>query len=1454
MAENIAAEVLRPVIEAAVKSVGATIKRQFNYLCCFTSNISTLKDEAQKLDDETEGLQRQVDRERENVQIIVPTVETWLIKSNDIKHIKNTILDEVPNVGSGCFKLRARFSLSKRAKKTADRMEELRGQCKFNAISQPGPPTATQTVPLGMTYEFESRKQIEEDIMTSLRGGDVNMIGICGMGGLGKTTMAKIIMNRALEKHLFEEVVMAVVSQPVDKLKIQEDIGGPLGLKLEEETSMANRVQKLHARLKRIILVLDDVWERLELEELGLPRGCKDCTILLTSRNDDVLRAMNVEKVFGMKVLPKEDAWFLFREIAGTCVDDTGLHSIAQQVVEECGGLPIALTTVGAALKDEKNVSIWNDALRQLRKCDPDIPQLIAKVYNPLKLSYDVLGSKHAKFVFLLCCLFGEDADISLECLAYFCMGLGIFDGDMEEARNRMWALIKMLKSRSLLLDGHYENHVRMHDVVRDVCIFIAKEEGYIGGNDCTWFSSFQTTVKERNKLPANLRLLYLTDKSKMEKEIKFDSSFVEGIRDLQVWCIERYKSLTSLPHTAESLRNLNSLMLYSCRRLETLSAVGELVNLEILVCHQCNSIKELPPEIKGLNRLKLLELMRCRRLERIGGGIISSLVGLEELKMVDSFKKWEACDRKESENANARLRELESLINLKCLEIEIENPALATENMHLSSNLERFQIRIPSMHMPHNFSSYRSYKKLSLKWEGRTCIGDWIEKQLLPDAECLHLRGNGANNVDYLAKSQNIRWLHLEECKTMKNIGRTSTDDATVFPFIEHLNIYSLPKLEEILDGPISSNSFHNLNELRLVYLPALKQLWKNSNSPVFPKLKEVELDELPNLETFELPLEAISSINIRSCPRLRNLGQLLFAGNDCLSQLESLKVEKCEMMEQVFLWNEEDERRIAKIMFPKLKKVELDNLPNLVTLCEGIGGIEFPLLTTMEIIKCPKMIVIGSNENNSGGSSNNDNHSSHLFCQPQKVSLGSLKNIIKDNVNTFHFQKIPVSSFNGLEELTVSGYADRVSLFSFSIAVNLVSLRALSISECDEMVRVMQDEEEKAVIGGGRRTLLLPNLQELTLLDLPKLESFCECNCDVELPSLKKVLITGCPNLKSFTLSAPNFESFTTDLPNYLEDGVLNVSFDSLKILAIEGNIENPLYSYKIHASLFNGLKELTICGYEGSVSLFTSSITRNFVSLRELSISECHEMTEVIKDEEDEEDEEVLSLFPNLQNLYLYDLPKLVSFCEWNCDVNCRTVDIRGCSNMKIFNLGSNVSFSFNGLEELTILRYKGSMSLFSPSIAGNLVNLKQLEISYCNKMVKVIEDEKEEENVVSGGGAQTTTTILFPKLQELMLQHLHKLESFCEWKCGVELPSLREVEIIWCSNLKTFSLGPLTTPNLIKVKINDEYFGGGNDLNGALKQQYLEQKEEAANRQKQRKTTTKEEEGAKGEIEE
>ena len=152
---------------------------------------------------------------------------------------------------------------------------------------------------------------------------------------------------------------MAVVSQNKDVKKIQGQIADLLGLKLkgESELGRANELYSILMSSKSVLVILDDVWEALNLTDVGIPCGGqnKRCKILLTSRSEEACNQMRSQKIVPIKVLSEEEAWNLFREMAGDCVETPGLHPIAKEVAKECGGLPVAIVTIGRAL-DRKSV------------------------------------------------------------------------------------------------------------------------------------------------------------------------------------------------------------------------------------------------------------------------------------------------------------------------------------------------------------------------------------------------------------------------------------------------------------------------------------------------------------------------------------------------------------------------------------------------------------------------------------------------------------------------------------------------------------------------------------------------------------------------------------------------------------------------------------------------------------------------------------------------------------------------------------------------------------------------------------------------------------------------------------------------------------------------------------------------------------------------------------------
>ncbi|KAL8494312.1 hypothetical protein ACS0TY_025204 [Phlomoides rotata] len=1345
-------------IEVA-KCSAEPIKRQFNYLCCFNANIRNLRDEAKKLDDAKVGVEGQVDAARRNTQVILPRVETWLDDVNKIQaNMMSAIEPEILNVKSRCLAIKSRFSLSRKATKMVAAMQELQDEHgKFGGqISNPPLPAAmAPSIPLGQTYELQSRKNLEEDIMVSLREKKVSVMGICGMGGVGKTTMAKKIMSRARGEDLFSEIVMVVVSQPVDMLRIQKEMAELLSLKLDVETVPA-RAHLLRTRLmnsKSILIILDDLWKKFNLEDLGISdqRELKECTILLTSRDRDVFIAMNVEKRFQMETLEAEEAWSLFKEKVGACADDQSLLPTAQQIVQKCNGLPIALVTVGEALKEKTSKFIWEDAAQELKSGNPrDIPYFLAQVYIPLKVSFDLLESEHARSILLMCCLYPEDREISVSDLSLYAWGLGMFEGitSVQVARNKVQTLVELLKSRSLLLDcfiGDYVNmdHVKMHDVVRDVGIFIGAKEGLMDPNlswkreesKCSWISVFdadKTTLPRGSKFP-NLRLLLIEGPQSTKTELPPCDNFFESARNLDVFSIRCYR-FKSLPHTIQLLKNLRTLILYICSYLEDISIVCELASLEILYCSGCHSIKELPGGIGRLNHLKLLNISSCYRLKTIPAGVISRLIRLEELTLIKSFKGWEWGG---SEGENAALCELNSLSSLTTLGIEIEDASLAAEQIHLSPNLVDFHVGIGIMHSRGNMHSRRN---MEVELEREVIIGDWIH-QLLRTTESLDLQGEGSNKlVPFLPECQRLKWLTIyKNVKVGTLFDGRSSGTTTHFPLLEFLYLGGIDDLEEIHKGPISSNSFSNLQELVLVSLPKLQHL-----------------------------------------------------GNNYLLRLKKLSIWFCSMLEQVVLWNEEEHLQSSRISFPKLEELSLRYLPRLTSFSRGIQSIEFPLLTEIEIEECPNLKNLVSSTG-----SDDDDDSLHFFCK-SKVAFGRLKKLRFDGrkISRLWCDQIPMNFFTGLVDLAITNCDNIKSLFSLSIATYFVNLESLEIKSCSmiEQVVLLWDEEESGQSSRNHHRITFPKLKTLSLRDLPMLTSFCKGIQSIKFPLLTGMTIGKCPNLKSLVSSTENDKTCSGAINHEDDDDSFHlfcksqVAFGRLKYLKFEDSKISRLWCDQISMDIFIGLVHMTVVSCDNIKSLFSLSIATYLVNLESLEITGCSMIEQVALLWDEEESGQSSHnhrriTFPKLKTLCLCDLPRLTSFCKGIQTIQfplLTKMEIMNCPNLKslvsstendkrcsgaINHEDENDSFHlfcnsqaafgqldkleingydsisslwcekipmefFTGIVELTVSNCGNIESLFSLSITRNLVNLKNLSIRNCSEMVKVVEAKFDE----------------------------------------------------------------------------------------------------------------------------
>ncbi|KAG6526783.1 putative disease resistance protein At3g15700 [Zingiber officinale] len=338
------------------------------------------------------------------------------------------------------------------------------------------------------------------DIVGYIDGGEGNIIGIYGMGGVGKTTILNRIQQHYLPKHtIFDRVIWAVASKDCQLKRLQMNIAKSLGLQtLQENDDEQTCGDKLFSYLKNrsCLLLLDDIWEHMKsVQLLGMAHSATEPgqqqprkVMVFTTRSETVCAQMKAGKKIKVRCLDSEQAWQLFEQNSDEDVlsSDAGIKFVAEELAKECAGLPLALVTVARAMSGKRSWEAWSDALHQIRDehqwktvC---LPEDSLVMYKAFKLSYDSLENDSIRECLLCCALWPEDYEINtFDQLIPCWIGCGIIHefNLINEAFAKGYSHLETLVAASLLEQhspmffSSMDIDVKMHDVIRDMALLM---------------------------------------------------------------------------------------------------------------------------------------------------------------------------------------------------------------------------------------------------------------------------------------------------------------------------------------------------------------------------------------------------------------------------------------------------------------------------------------------------------------------------------------------------------------------------------------------------------------------------------------------------------------------------------------------------------------------------------------------------------------------------------------------------------------------------------------------------------------------------------------------------------------------------------------------------------------------------------------------------------------------
>uniref|UniRef100_A0A453MJA8 BED-type domain-containing protein n=1 Tax=Aegilops tauschii subsp. strangulata TaxID=200361 RepID=A0A453MJA8_AEGTS len=1210
----------------------------------------------------------------------------------------------------------------------------------------------TSSVVPRKVYGRVTEKDYIIKFMTEDKPDGSYVLPIVGSAGVGKTALAQLVYNDPTIAEHFEQRIWVSVSNNFDELRLSREILDCVSQQTHAGLCSFAKLQevlKMHITSKRVLLILDDVWDDFNFRrwsQLLAPLQCntKGTVILLTTQKLSVAQIVGTVEPIKLRSLPYDDFWLLFKSCAfgdENYERNQNLSIIGLQIVKKLKGNPLAAATVGKLLRRSLTIDHWYNILKNE---DWKSVQLSGGIMSALKLSYDQLPY-NLQQCFSFCSLFPEKYQFLDEELVQIWIAQGFVkcDNSSKTLEEKGFDYLADLVNLGFFqqvereeTDPNSQPCYIMCDLMHDLAREVSRTE--FATIDGVQYCEMLPTIRHLSIVSDSG---YNTDQHEnIPRSKKLEKKMLAGCTSLR-----KLRTLVFIAHYDMFFYKLFQDILRQAHNLRLLQISAASAGLNPLLCSSVNfthlrylkveaadGLGALPQILSKFCHLQVLHVGSCTkptipvRIDHIVGlrhlvteeGAYSSIANIGNLTSLQELPNFVV-----QNSSGFEITQLQSMKELVRLGVS-----------HLENVKTREEAYGAGLREKHHL------KELHLSWEvalsddeyrrDMSSCTDQLSAEVIegfePHNNLKHLWISGYNgnlSPSWLANSISLQTLHIEGCGKLE-----------ILPSFEQLPF---------------------LRKLKLTEMPSMTEV-------SIPSLEELVLIQMPKLERF-------------SCISTKDLN----------SNLRVLKIQRCPAMNIFPLFQSSQKFKIEqKSWLPSLRELTIHGCPNLLvshplppsTTISKLSIVDVPTLPRIEISP-GDTLTIGSR---SEGYDNFDPSS-------------DVMTILDCKILAFH-------NLRGLRYLRIDGCQNLVSI-SFTGLGELISLRSLEICSCRKLFssNVIPEHTREDVTAAKCNSL--PSLVTLRIKCCGIAGKWLSLMLGY-MQALEELFLEDCPGITQLAEEEENIQSYgfsssgdpdDTLLTSSAQDGIFCLSLNlmsSLKKISIREFPHQVFCRKNEDLSRFTCLEKLTIWGCPRLLSSLVDKYENDDQMNGRWLLPKSLEELEIRGDS------------PGmLQPCFLGNLTCLKKLQVW-FSPSLRSLQLHNCTTLEELVIGNCGSLAaVEGLQLLGSLKY---FKVFrSPGVIPCLENLSRQGYALFPGLERLVFDGP---SVFIMSVCKQLTSLQYLQLenwefvtrlteeQERGLQLLKSLQELEFWDCSYDLkylpaalhslPSLKRLKISGC----------------------------------------------------------------------